>query len=125
MWASDKPLRIGGLIPRVEPVWFDGKNMKFQGYTDEVRISDVLRYICIQGDPFNGFKYDVPMGRFEVDEHTLCLWHFDERPEACRYADASGNGYDLWRSEVYRKGEEARAVQLQGKLSVTWGRLKQ
>ena len=38
------------------------------GKLDEVRISSVARY----DDDFE------PAERFEVDEHTVALWHFDE-----------------------------------------------
>ena len=83
--------------------------MKFRGYIDEVRISDVVRYVKPE--------WDVPKGRFTVDEHTISLWHFDEAPRASRFQEASGHGYDLWRSGVL-------AITTQGKLAITWGRLK-
>lgn len=114
LWKTDKPLRIGGIIPKnLAGASFAGENVKFRGYIDEVRISSTLRY-------FPGgvnFDYQVPEDRFEVDEDTLCLWHFDEGIESDRYEDSSGNGYHLWRSEVY-------AVQALGKLSTAWGKIK-
>ncbi len=107
---SDKPVTIGGIIRQDKKLThFSGDNMKFQGYIDEVRISDVVRYV--------GPQYEVPKGRFEVDAHTISLWHFDEAPGVRRYVDASGNGYDLWRGGVL-------AVQTHSKLTTTWGAMK-
>ena len=108
---SNKPLRIAGIVPQ-DPKQnrFVGDNVKFQGYIDEVRISNVMRYI--------GPRWEVPKGRFKTDKHTLSLWHFNEAPGANLFKDTSGNGYDLWRSGVL-------AVAAQGKLATTWGQLKQ
>ena len=106
---SDKTLRIGGLMPKDTKTANFGENVRLRGYVDEVRISSVLRY-SLPG-------YQVPKGRFEVDEDTLCLWNFDEGPGSDRYEDSSGNGYHLWRG--------ALAVQARNKLSTTWGRLKE
>ncbi len=55
----------------------------FHGIIDEVRISSVVRYT----EDF------PPAGRFEPDEHTLALYHFDEG-EGGILRDASGNGHD-------------------------------
>ena len=108
---SDKPLRIGGIVPQdVENrSHFKGENLKLHGYIDEVRISNIVRY--------KGPEWQVPKGKFTVDEHTISLWHFDEAPWLDRFKDESGNGYDLWRSD-------AMAVEAQGKLTTTWGQLK-
>lgn len=107
---SDKPLRIGGIIFQdPERSSFGGDNVKFQGYIDEVRISKVVRYV--------GPEWDVPNGKFEIDRHTISLWHFDEAPGANLFKDATLYGYDLWRSGVL-------AVEAQGKLTTTWGQLK-
>ncbi|RKU18127.1 hypothetical protein C6500_13995 [Candidatus Poribacteria bacterium] len=108
---SNKPLRIGGIIPQDKNrSHFIGDNVKFQGYIDEVRISKVVRYV--------GPEWDVPNGKFQVDRHTISLWHFDEAPGANLFKDATLYGYDLWRSGVL-------AVEAQGKLTTTWGKLKQ
>ena len=107
---SDQPLRIGGIVPQdPEQNRFVGDNVKFQGYIDEVQISNVMRYV--------GPAWEVPKGKFKADKHTLSLWHFDEAPRANRFKDASGNGYDLWRSGVL-------AVEAKNKLATTWGQLK-
>ena len=107
---SDKPVRIGGIIFQdPERSHFGGDNVKLRGYIDEVRISKVVRYV--------GPEWEVPKGKFKVDKHTISLWHFDEAPGINFFRDASGNGYDLWRSGVL-------AVEAQGKLTTTWGKLK-
>ena len=62
-----------------------------------------------------------PEGKFEVDAHTISLWHFDEAPELSRFTDASENGHHLWRSGVIG----GLAVEAQRKLTTTWGQLKQ
>ena len=54
----------------------------FLGVIDEVRISDVARY---DGD------YE-PVSRFEPDEHTMALYHFDEGESQVLH-DASGHGH--------------------------------
>ena len=111
---SDKPLRIGGIVPQdPERSHFVGENVKFQGYIDEVRISNVVRY--------DGPEWEVPKGKFEVDEHTISLWHFDEAPELSRFTDTSGNGHHLWRNGVI----DGLAVEAEKKLATTWGKLKQ
>ncbi len=107
---SYKPLRIGGIIPKnQEKPRFSGENVKFQGYIDEVRISNILRY------PDRNWK--IPQRKFSEDEHTISLWHFDEESFSRRYMDKSGNGYDLWRGDVL-------PISAEKKLSVLWGELK-
>lgn len=109
---SNKPLRIGGIIPQKPWRHFGGENVKLRGYIDEVRISKVVRYV--------GPEWEVPKGKFEVDEHTISLWHFDEAPGVSRFKDTSGNGHHLWRSGVIG----GLAVEAERKLATTWGQLK-
>lgn len=118
--ASDAHFRIGGVIPEQRKTRFGGVNVSLQGYIDEVRISSVLRTPPFVAGQFN---YELPEERFEIDEATISLWHFDEGSKAKGFEDSSGNGYHLWRSG--KRGKEAFAVQPQDKLSVTWGQLKQ
>ena len=107
---ADKPLRIGGIIPQdPDRSSFIGDNVKLRGYIDEARISNNVRYL--------GPEWEIPKEKFEVDEHTISLWHFDEKPGSIRFEDASGNGYSLWRGGL--------AVEAHGKLTTTWGQLKQ
>jgi len=54
----------------------------FDGTIDEVRISDTPRHT----------KDFTPRQRFEPDEHTLALYHFDEG-EGDMLKDSSGNGH--------------------------------
>ena len=107
---SYKPLRIGGIIPKnQEKRYFSGENVKFRGFIDEMRISNILRY------PDREWK--IPERKFKVDEHTISLWHFDEAPWLGRFKDESGNGYDLWRGD-------SMSVEAGGKLTTKWGELK-
>ena len=111
---SDKSVRIGGIIPQnLDRAHFVGDNVKLQGYIDEVRISKVVRYVRPE--------WDVPVGKFAVDKHTLSLWHFDEPSNFNRFKDESGNGHHLWRSGI----SGALAVEAKHKLTTTWGQLKQ
>ena len=55
----------------------------FRGVIDEVRVSDVVRY----NSQF------TPRDRFEADEHTLALYHFDEG-QGTVLKDSSNNGHD-------------------------------
>ena len=109
---SNKPLRIGGIIPQEPWRLFVGENVKFRGYIDEVRISNIVRYV--------GPEWEVPKWKFEVDEHTISLWHFDEETGFNRFKDASGNGHHLWRGGVIG----GLAVEAERKLTTTWGQLK-
>ena len=107
---SDKPLRIGGIVPQGEELpRFVGENVKLRGYIDQVRISNILRY--------EERNWKVPEGKFKVDEHTIALWHFDGSPWAGRFKDESENGYDLWKSDVM-------SVEAGDKLTTLWGELK-
>ncbi|MBT3270269.1 sigma-70 family RNA polymerase sigma factor [Candidatus Poribacteria bacterium] len=70
---------------------------RIRGRIGEVRVSSATRY-ARKEFPSAGEEYrsgSVP-GRFEVDEHTIALWHFDEGPGATEYADASGAGHTLY-----------------------------
>ena len=55
----------------------------FHGTIDEVRISNIARYT----EDF------TPQRRFEPDEHTMALYHFDEGSGDV-LKDSSGNGHD-------------------------------
>jgi len=61
--------------------WKDIRN--FKGSIDEVRFSNTARYS----------KDFTPKDRFESDEHTLALYHFDEGSGDV-LKDSSGNGHD-------------------------------
>ncbi|MDQ1318752.1 MAG: hypothetical protein QG588_2414 [Candidatus Poribacteria bacterium] len=104
---SDKPFKIGGLVPQ-DPNWSCsfGENVVLRGYIDEVRVSDTIRY--------NSGNYSVPIKGLKLDAHTIGLWHFDGKNA---FKDESGNGYILWKNETL-------AIQEQGKISITWGKIK-
>ena len=89
----------------------------FAGYIDEVRISTVARYDVGK----NGF---TPNGKFKNDAKTIALWHFDEPSGRRLFSDASSNAYHLEGIGGARTGIPL-AVEPNGKLTTTWGRLKQ
>ena len=89
----------------------------FTGYIDEVRISTEARYDVEK----KGF---MPDGRFKNDAKTAALWHFDEAGGTREFSDASGNAYHLEGKNGARTSIPL-AVEVEGKLTTTWGRLKQ
>ena len=89
----------------------------FAGYIDEVRISTVARYDVSK----DGF---TPSHKFKRDRHTIALWHFDEPGGRRNFSDASGNAHHLIGEGGARTGIPL-AVEPHGKLTTTWGQLKQ
>jgi len=89
----------------------------FTGYIDEVRISTEARYDVNK----KGF---MPDDKFKNDAKTVALWHFDESGGTQQFSDASGNAHHLVGKNGAKIGN-ALAVEAQGKLTITWGRLKQ
>ena len=77
VWGKPLPSWIGGQRRN------DSKTWSHDGTIDEVRISNVARYT---GD-------FTPQRRFEPDEHTMALYHFDEGSGDVLH-DCSGNGHD-------------------------------
>ena len=71
--GKERTFRVGG-IPNYAS--------SFHGLIDEVRISSIARYT----EDF------TPQKRFEPDEHTMALYHFDEGSGDV-LKDASGNGH--------------------------------
>ncbi len=68
-----------------------GSNLEeqaFNGTIDEIRFSNIARYT----------EDYTPVDRFEPDEHTIALYHFDE--EGDTLIDSSGNGYHVSLSEA-------------------------
>ncbi len=89
----------------------------FTGYIDEVRISTEARYDVNK----KGF---MPDDKFKKDAKTAALWHFDEPGGTQEFSDASGNANHLIGKNGAKIGN-ALAVKAEGKLAITWGRLKQ
>ena len=89
----------------------------FTGYIDEVRLSTVARYDVDK----EGF---TPRGKFKNDAKTVALWHFDEPGGTREFSDASGNARHLVGNGGAATGIPL-AVEAPGKLTTTWGRLKQ
>lgn len=100
-------------MPVKEKQFYDS----FIGYIDEVRISTEARY--------NVEKKDfMPDGKFKNDAKTAALWHFDEPGGTGKFSDASGNTYHL-EGKNGAMTSIPLAVEAEGKLAATWGRLKQ
>ena len=89
----------------------------FTGYIDEVRISAEARYDVDK----KGF---MPDDKFKNDAKTVALWHFDEPGGTREFSDASGNAHHLVGEGGAATGIPF-AVEAEGKLAITWGRLKQ
>lgn len=87
--AETMPRRIGeggfviGGSPPTDPGWQWYTSSSFYGLIDEVRISRVARYT-------DDFTPPQPHKRFEVDDDTLALYHFDEGPGSKIARDATG-----------------------------------
>jgi len=75
---SWRPLEVGGV---------QGGRAGFNGYLEEIRVSDMIRYS-------NG-TYTVPTDPFASDAHTVALWHFDEAAGSTNFYDASSYGNHL------------------------------
>ena len=110
------PLYIGGtgifdtvFLERVK----GGKGIPFTGgLIDEVRVSNITRY------PHAEPEIAVPTDRFNPDDNTLALWHFDGG-RANWLKDASGNGHTLTAVDSVYLHVESR-----GKLPTLWGKIK-
>ena len=85
-------LLVGGLptLSAIPPI--PGLKERFASgvYIDELRISNVVRYIG---------NYDVPIRAFTVDANTIALYHFDEVSNQ-RYEDNSSSQIPLIRREI-------------------------
>ncbi len=100
-------------MPVKEKQFYDS----FTGYIDEIRISTEARYDVDK----KGF---MPDDKFKNDGKTAALWHFDEPSGTREFSDASGNAYHLEGKNGAKTGIPL-AVEVQGKLAITWGHLKQ
>ena len=111
-----KDFTLGGFGKKIE-IHDDFFRGSFAGYIDEVRISTVARYDVSK----DGF---TPRNNFKKDKETIALWHFDEPGGRRIFSDASGNDHHLVGEGGARTGIPL-AVEPHGKLTTTWGRLKQ
>ena len=112
-----KDFTLGGFGKKIKLPHGDHFWGPFAGYIDEVRISRVARYDVGK----NGF---TPHSKFKKDRQTIALWHFDEPGGTRQFSDASGHARHLVGEGGARTGIPL-AVEPQGKLTTTWGRLKQ
>ena len=111
-----KDFTLGGFGKKIE-IHDDFFRGSFAGYIDEVRVSTVARYDVSK----DGF---TPRDRFKKDHETIALWHFDEPSGRQIFSDASGQAHHLVGEGGARTGIPL-AVELHGKLTTTWGQLKQ
>ena len=112
-----KDFTLGGFGKKIKTPHGDGFWGSFAGYIDEVRISTVARYDVEK----QGF---TPRNKFNKDRKTIALWHFDELSGNQKFSDASGNAYHL-EGKNGAKISIPLSVEAEGKLTTTWGRLKQ
>jgi hypothetical protein len=77
VYNSTSSLYIGG---------YNGGVNTYNGYIDEVRISDIIRY---------GSTYTLPTSDSPVDGNTRALWHFNELNGATVFNDATANNNTL------------------------------
>ena len=113
-----KDFTLGGFGKEIQPP--NGGNFlwgSFTGYIDEVRISTVARYNVTK-------KSFTPREEFKHDGETVALWHFNESGGTRQFSDASGNAYHLVGKGGAKTGIPL-AVAPTGKLTTTWGELKQ
>ncbi len=82
----------------------------FRGLVDEVRVSNIARYVG---------RDAVRPRRLRLDRHTVALWRFDGRRP---FADSSPNGHDL--IDDGQLAIEPLAVEARGKLATTWAQLR-
>ena len=100
-------------MPVKEEQFYDS----FTGYIDEVRISTEARYDVEKKD-------FMPEGKFKKDAKTIALWHFDEPSGTREFSDASGNAHHL-KGKNGARTSIPLTVEADGKLTTTWGRLRQ
>ena len=119
VYDTDTPLQVGGAPESAKAGVHDGSMQysvadvtTFDGLIDEMRISGVERY----KQSVMGGKIDVK-NRFQADEHTVALWHFDEGPRSLVYQDDSGNGHSL-----FAAGE--LGVDPRNSTPILWGMIK-
>ena len=112
-----KDFTLGGFGKKIKLPHGDHFRGPFAGYIDEVRISTVARYDVSK----DGF---TPRNKFKRDRETIALWHFDEPGGRRMFSDASGNSHHLVGEGGASTGIPL-AVEPHGKLTTTWGRLKQ
>lgn len=107
---NDSPFFINFFTDRVGRRFAFHQVKPFDGVLDEVRISSIRRY---QDEDIS----TQIRRKFEPDEHTAALWHFDEAGNAAFYVDASENGNILQRIGGV-------AVEPKAQLATAWGAIK-
>ena len=97
----------------------------FHGEIDAIRFSNIARYDLPAERETKPFD---PPRRFVSDAHTLALWDFNEKEDADRFEDMSGNGYTLigMNGAAVVGGEGVGNLEIRPDTSVTttWGQIK-
>ena len=102
-----------------------GRRTYFHGLIDAIRFSNIARHDLPIA---HGFWLFDPPDRFLNDEHTLALWDFNEKEDADRFEDTSGNGKTLigMNGAAVVGGEGVGKLEIRPDTSVTttWGQIK-
>ena len=97
----------------------------FHGLIDVIRFSNIARYDL---PAERGTKPFDPPQHFVSDEHTLALWDFNEKKDADRFEDMSGNGYTLigmnGAAVVGGRGVGNLEIRPDNSVTTTWGQIK-
>jgi len=99
----------------------------FHGAIDELRISNVARGGVGDMQIYLGTGMDAPQNvsipkrRFRLDEHTVALWHFNDKRTV--FSDASQNALTMFAKQG-AFNPIIFPVPPKGKVAATWGRIK-
>ena len=124
-----KSFFVGGYAEEAEIINKDGevlvRETHFHGAIDAIRFSNIARYDLPAEEGFSPFE---PPHRFVSDAHTLALWDFNEKEDADRFEDMSGNGYTLigmnGATGVGGEGIGNLEVRPDTSVTTTWGQIK-
>ena len=95
-WAKRFPVHLGGTDEPQNPMFF-------RGYIqDTAMYSDVLTAEEVKGSYKNGVN--------PYDENLICYYDIDASDKGKNIVDASGNGYDLYYSQLFLTEEEMQAL---------------
>ncbi|MYH82739.1 hypothetical protein F4009_06165 [Candidatus Poribacteria bacterium] len=93
----------------------------FHGDIDAIRFSDIARY-DLPAEP-GPSPFDPPQ-RFSSDKHTLALWDFNDKADADRFEDTSGNGYTLIGMNGAITSGALAVNPANTSIATTWGQIK-
>ncbi|MYA69997.1 hypothetical protein F4Y19_07920 [Candidatus Poribacteria bacterium] len=93
----------------------------FLGDIDAIWFSDIARY-DLPAEP-GPSPFDPPQ-RFSSDKHTLALWDFNDKADADRFEDTSGNGYTLIGMNGAITSGALAVNPANTSIATTWGQIK-